>query len=124
VIPPWIKAWSRSTRVQTQKLDKGTNPKIDKGTPPTPDKAVPKPDQGPPPTGNGFATSPTTWTVPQNPFHPDGFDWTSYATTTRYWGLMDMDGDSRVDLVWSSDPTTGKVWGVGKADHWKVFINK
>jgi hypothetical protein len=76
-------------------------------------------------TGSGFATTATTWTVPDSQTS-DGFYAAEVNTGTGWWTLRDLDGDGRPELVQTGDPSKsgGYVFGVGSASmYWKVFKN-
>ncbi len=75
------------------------------------------------PAGGFSATG--SWPVPASGLS-DGFYTSSSATGTRWWALLDMDGDHLPDLVQTGDParTGGYVFGAGTATpYWKVFRN-
>jgi predicted secreted protein len=69
-----------------------------------------------PGSATGFAPMSTDWSVPTL---GDGYGFYSIGSST--WATLDMDGDRRVDLVHSSDPTTGTVWGGDASATWHVF---
>ncbi len=79
--------------------------------------------------GAGFATTATNFAVPDG--GADGFFAITSGSSNRYWTLLDLDGDARLDLVQTADPATGDVWGAaplqrggtGKSStpYWKVF---
>lgn len=73
-------------------------------------------------TGSGFATTATRWAVPASGLS-DGFFAAYYASDTRYWGLMDLDGDGRVELVQTGDPARsgGFVFSDAQGPYWKVW---
>jgi len=74
-------------------------------------------------TGNGFASSPKNWTIPVF----QGVRGGAYIANRFYgneiWNLMDMNGDGKPDLVWSSQTTGRKPWGDGVTNYWKVYLN-
>ncbi|MFO0610157.1 MAG: VCBS repeat-containing protein [Polyangiales bacterium] len=73
----------------------------------------------------GFSTTAAGWVVPPNGLS-DGFYATALANGTRWWTLVDMNGDGRPDLVQTGDParTGGYVFGAGTATPtWRVFLN-
>ena len=75
--------------------------------------------------GRGFAPSGSDWVVPPNGLS-DGFYAANLATGTRWWSLLDMNGDGRPDLVQTGDPTRtgGYVFGAGTSSpSWRVFLN-
>ncbi len=76
-------------------------------------------------SGSGFASAGTNWATPDIGLS-DGPYVTTAAAGTRWWTTMDIDGDSRPDLVQTGDPTRsgGYVFGAGTVGaHWRVFAN-
>lgn len=78
-------------------------------------------------TGTGFAASASTWPVPTHPFYADGYDraegtYGAIVLVSAYWTTLDMDGDSRPDLVSLVD-SSGDVWGLNGTPHWKIYKN-
>jgi hypothetical protein len=73
-------------------------------------------------TGTGFATTPVRWAVPASGL-ADGFFAAYYASDTRYWGLADLDGDGRVELVQTGDPARsgGFVFTDAQGPYWRVW---
>jgi len=61
-------------------------------------------------TGSGFATSATEFAVPEMGLDV-GFFAIAQGVNTKQWVVVDIDGDRRLDLVQTADPTTGGVWG-------------
>ena len=52
-----------------------------------------------------------------------------YSTTwpgggNAYWFTFDLDGDRKADLVQTSNPTSGFVWGSDTAASWNVFFGE
>ena len=103
---------------------------VDRGTP---DKNVPKPDQArdnkPPDTrppvkpGSGFAATARSWSVPSLSGIRSGAFTTNRAYGYEFWNVLDMNGDGKPDLVWTSQATTRTPWGDASSPHWKVFLN-
>ncbi|MFO0648965.1 MAG: hypothetical protein U0326_22170 [Polyangiales bacterium] len=82
------------------------------------------PSDGPVTPAGGFSAA-GSWPVPASGLS-DGFYASSVATGTRWWALLDMDGDHLPDLVQTGDPARsgGYVFGAGTATpYWKVFRN-
>ncbi|MFO0627969.1 MAG: FG-GAP-like repeat-containing protein [Polyangiales bacterium] len=76
-------------------------------------------------TGTGFATTATSWPVP-NIGLSDGPYTTNIATGTRWWSTLDLDGDGRPELVQTGDPVRsgGYVFNAGTPGMgWRVFRN-
>jgi hypothetical protein len=87
--------------------------------------------------GQGFPASYATWNVPTGGYtHPStgnyGFNAGSGSSQfalnpgSQSWGVMDMDGDKKKDLVvWSISDASGygKVCGHPSAPHWRVYLN-
>ena len=71
-------------------------------------------------TGNGFATSPSLWTVPASGT-VSGFRSPSYAIGVEHWVTVDLDNDGFLDLVQTADTGTNYVWDAAGAPYWKVF---
>lgn len=88
------------------------------------DVASDAPSDGSVTPAGGFSAA-GSWPVPASGLS-DGFYTSSSATGTRWWALLDMDGDHLPDLVQTGDPsrTGGYVFGAGTATpYWKVFRN-
>ncbi len=76
---------------------------------------------GPPSTR--FEPEPESFDVPLNGL-PDGFYAVNEAISTRYWDLIDINGDGRSDLVQTGDTLMSQsVWDPTGASYWKVFLN-
>jgi hypothetical protein len=69
--------------------------------------------------GSGFASTDTQWAVPMGGDPNDGF----YFVSSDAWGLFDINGDGRPDLVWTRLDSSSKVWGSGASPFWRVFLN-
>jgi hypothetical protein len=71
---------------------------------------------------DGFAGAPVRWSVPASGLG-DGFFAPWMGLDARQWALVDTDGDQRLDLVQTSDPTRpgGQVWRDASGPHWKVW---
>ncbi|RLJ24137.1 putative secreted protein (Por secretion system target) [Flavobacterium lindanitolerans] len=89
-------------------------------------------------SGNGFATTAVNWTLPQGGYLSSmavhGFNAIADGDTgnmdgDQTWTVMDMNGDSKPDLVVTSQKVTIGNYGVGTAfglpstPHWKVYLN-
>jgi hypothetical protein len=73
--------------------------------------------------GWGFSKTPISWNVPPSGT-PDGFDTATGGGTNKNWVTIDLDGDGRPDLVQTSSPNDGRVWGAGSPNpYWRVFKN-
>ncbi len=101
---------------------------LDSGTPDAgaPDAGAPDtgtPDAGPMSARRFGAAS--GWVVPPNG-HSDGFYAAALGIGTRWWALLDMDGDRRPDLAQTGDPTRsgGYVFNANTPTaSWRVFLN-
>lgn len=71
--------------------------------------------------GDVFAAS-SEWPVPDSALS-DGFFAADVTGGSREWLTFDLDGDDRADLIHTLDPSTGDVWDVDGAPHWKVYKN-
>ena len=73
-------------------------------------------------TGAGFATTATRWAVPDSGL-ADGFFSAYYGYDTRFWTLLDLDGDGRPELVQTADSARagGYVWRDAQGPYWKVW---
>ena len=69
-------------------------------------------------TGSGFSSSATRWSVPVRG-NSSGF----LQVSALYWALTDLDGDGKLDLVYTDDLDSNGVWGGDAAAYWKVFKN-
>jgi len=69
-------------------------------------------------TGTGFAAEAIVWPVPAE----ESF---SLHKTSEFkeWLVRDLDGDAAPELIRTSDPNTGLVWGHGGSPHWVVYQN-
>ena len=77
-------------------------------------------------TGSGFATSYTTWDVPDEPNLANGYYLTHVENySDDYgWTTVDMNGDGLPDLVDTIDHLGWyDVWGLGCDAHWRVYLN-
>jgi hypothetical protein len=72
--------------------------------------------------GNGFGTGFIPWRVPQSDL-PDGISSSASASGYGMWATINIDGDPAPELVLTSDPDTGDVWGAGAEAHWRVYDN-
>lgn len=70
-------------------------------------------------TGDGFDRHATTWSVPDSGTFGGFSTWT--ANGAGKWQVIDLDDDGHVDLVMTSDPSTGAVWDASGEPYWKVF---
>jgi uncharacterized protein YpmB len=73
--------------------------------------------------GGGFEEKPATWPVPDPGGEvQNGFYATARVGYGKYWTTFDLDGDDKLDLVWTGDKDA-KVWGSGSSSgsHWKLF---
>ena len=78
-------------------------------------------------TGSGFASSATTWAVPDEELGGYGFNKVGEAHYDNgSWTAMDLDGDRRGDLVWIADEGSPlQVWGYDSGSaYWKVFLGE
>jgi hypothetical protein len=86
--------------------------------------------------GQGFAPAASTWNVPTGGEQTSVGNWGFNATygssqfvlapNSQSWGIMDMDGDKKKDLVvWSINDASGlgKVCGYPSTPHWRVYLN-
>jgi hypothetical protein len=85
-------------------------------------------------TGSGFSSSATLWAVPaggliNSSSHNFGFNGVSgvgsVVNNSQNWTLMDLDGDSKSDLIVTSqgNGTYDDCFGVSSAAYWKVYTN-
>lgn len=86
-------------------------------------------------TGSGFSTAASNWAVPVGGlknganlgFYLAGFsNSSSYSLNSQNWNVMDMNGDSKPDLVVTSENLTANtptVFGTALNPYWKVYIN-
>ncbi|HEY4787466.1 MAG TPA: BACON domain-containing carbohydrate-binding protein [Bacteroidales bacterium] len=88
-------------------------------------------------TGSGFETTATTWVVPNG--EGQSYAGTSYgynystgilynnSTTSESWGLMDIDGDKKIDLVvYAYNYNPARTYGFNGSTsnfYWKVYKN-
>lgn len=72
--------------------------------------------------GTGFAAE-TRWSVPASPGVESGFYAIAAQDFGENWTTMDIDGDGKSDLVWTSSAGSNVVWGGAADPHWKVFLN-
>ena len=77
-------------------------------------------------SASGFAATARRFSVPASGLS-DGFFSPSYASAapgTRFWSLLDLDGDRRPDLVQTADPARsgGLVWTDGTGPSWRAFL--
>ncbi len=80
-------------------------------------------------TGNGFSTTATTWPTPTGGQGYQGF-YAAYGTGIGsgdyQWELVDLNGDSKPDLVVTSVLNSSKVpieSGQGSSPYWSVYLN-
>jgi hypothetical protein len=72
----------------------------------------------------GFADSPAKWTVPPSGLSDGFFDATS-ASSSRYWAVVDIDGDRDLDLVQTGDTSHSyRAWDATGDPYWKVYRNQ
>ncbi|CAN5899494.1 hypothetical protein BH11MYX4_BH11MYX4_67110 [soil metagenome] len=73
-------------------------------------------------TGRGFDKAATSWHVPSI-----GTTLGVKSVGSTFWSLLDLNGDHRPDLVYTSDadgdPSNPNVWGGDGAAYWKVYLN-
>lgn len=88
-------------------------------------------------TGSGFSSTVTNWTIPIGGFYSVGnVSWgfnaiggtaaASNYKNSQTWNVLDIDGDSKVDLVVSAENDANaddKVFNLGGNPYWKVFLN-
>ncbi|RZK13173.1 MAG: T9SS type A sorting domain-containing protein [Flavobacterium sp.] len=87
-------------------------------------------------TATGFSTTATNWTLPVGGHSDNGinysFDKISQTTGAAYdlgsqsWTVMDMNGDSKPDMVvYNENMAAGDAWvyGSGSNRYWKVYLN-
>ncbi len=69
----------------------------------------------------GFSKPNESWLVPNG---STVFDTMNKASTREYWTTMDLNGDSILDLVHTTNPATAdsSVWGEAGSRHWKVYL--
>jgi hypothetical protein len=60
-------------------------------------------------TGTGFSDAGTVFNIPDSGT-ADGFKSITSADNNKFWMVVDIDGDGRLDLVHTADPATGDVW--------------
>lgn len=73
-------------------------------------------------TGAGFSPA-MKWSLPKNGLD-DGFYAATAATSYRHWSTFDINGDSKPDLVLTTDTTKGQqVWDAAGSPYWKVYLN-
>jgi hypothetical protein len=93
------------------------------GTPdahPTPDARPVTPDAAPV-LATRFDTTAEDWPVPMSGLIDGFFDDQDFASF-RYWTLIDIDGDHRLDIVQTGDTSmTQGVWDATGSPYWKVF---
>lgn len=68
-------------------------------------------------SAQGFSTNSEDWNLPDSPGLSDGFNSLAGAS----WACMDINGDKRLDLLWTQDPNSGRVWGGSGNPHWKIY---
>jgi hypothetical protein len=70
----------------------------------------------------GFTGAPVRWSVPASGLG-DGFFAPWMGLDARHWALVDTDGDGRLDLVQTADPSRagGQVWRDAEGPHWRVW---
>ena len=69
--------------------------------------------------GIAFQSTAIQWSIPDL---GEQFDDQLYGDNSNY-GLQDMNGDGKLDLIDAEDNTTGLVWMNGGQRYWKVYIN-
>ena len=69
-----------------------------------------------------FAEESSRWAVPGSGLD-DGFFWIGWSQDTRWFSLMDLNGDGRSDLVHTADASRsgGYVWTDAQGPYWKVY---
>lgn len=74
-------------------------------------------------TASGFEATPKSWRVPRSGLS-DGFYMARADFDYRRWLLVDIDGDSDLDLVQTADTAFARrVWDATGNPYWKVFAN-
>ena len=73
----------------------------------------------------GFSTDPIRWPVPESG-HSDGFFFPSWSQGERWFFTIDINGDQRLDLVQTADPSKagGQVWTDDIGAYWKVWFGE
>jgi hypothetical protein len=73
-------------------------------------------------TETGFATPALRFAVPDSA-STDGFFAAASSDGPRAWGLLDLDGDRRPELVQTADPrlADGAVWSDASGAYWRVY---
>ncbi len=73
-------------------------------------------------TGRGFAPEARRWSVPESGLS-DGFFAGYMGWDARHWGLHDLDGDGRPELVQTGDPSRpgGFAWRDEAGPFWRVW---
>lgn len=86
-------------------------------------------------TGSGFSSSATDWALPAGGQKINGINRsfrglanTAYSSDdigSQSWALMDVDGDSKPDLVvYAENQSAGvRVFGTSSSRYWKVYLN-
>jgi hypothetical protein len=75
-------------------------------------------------TGTGFAAAAGAWATPDIGL-ADGPYATAAATGVRWWSTLDLNGDGRIDLAQTGDPTrTGGYVFAGTPRTWRVFLGR
>jgi len=69
-------------------------------------------------TGSGFAAKASSWSIPARGV-TSGFE----TASGSYWATTDLDGDGKVDLVYTNEADSKGVWGGDGAAYWRVFLN-
>lgn len=68
-----------------------------------------------------FSSDYEIWKVPESGTEKGFYTTNSYAAT-EYWSLLDLDGDGRLELVQTADPTKSSApWSDASGAYWKVF---
>ena len=128
VVPDETRPSDNSTRPPDQRTAPDTKPAPDRpGTPDNPstpdtrppaDRSNPPPDRTTPPkSGSRFSAQATAFGVPSVSFCK-----VASSGYSKYWSVMDLDGDKKPDLVWTHEPGKNKAFTSGGA-HWKIFKN-
>jgi hypothetical protein len=85
-------------------------------------------------TGSSFSSTATIWTLPAGGALVSGTDYgfnqlasnsaASQSESSQNWSVLDVDGDSKPDLVVTSQMQSGKALPFGTAPdrHWKVYL--